>query len=53
MEMAASKIAAAIANMITKGIRCCMSQRSRAGTAFLATQMGGNTDPANNPGGDP
>ena len=45
MEMAAIKIAAAIANMITKGIRCCMSQRSSAGAAFLATHLGGSTDP--------
>jgi len=53
MEMAASKFAVASANIITKPIRCCMSLRSRAEAAFLATRLGRATNPASNPAGDP
>lgn len=45
MEMAASKIAVASANIITKPIRCCMSLPSRAEAAFLATRLGRATNP--------
>jgi len=50
MEMAESKIAAAIENMIIRGIRSRISQRSRIGATFLATHLGVATDERASPG---
>jgi hypothetical protein len=53
MEMAATKMAVAIAYMIPRATRFCMSQRSSAEETFLATHLGGVAIPPAIPLRDP